>query len=112
MKNYSLLEKRKVTLENKEEINLKYYLVDRKGEGCNEECIQGEVPNNECDIVYGIKLVKECVKDKVVEEDEILGFSFSITDAKNFIKKLADNTVTPLSLVYIADDWITSHVCF
>jgi len=108
MKNYSLLEKRKVTLENKDEINLKYYLVDRKGEGCNEECIQGDNLGVEDDVVYGVKLVKECTKDKSVEEDEISGFTLSIKDAKNFIKKLADNTVTPLSLVNIVDDWITS----
>ena len=109
MANYNLVETRRVRLENEEEIKLEYYLVNSKrdidGEG---KCIDGENLVGDETNVYGVKLVKEGVN---YEEDEIAGITFSEKVAMDLIKLLADNTVTPISLVDVVDDFTTAQFC-
>lgn len=106
MTNYSLMETRRVRLENEEEIKLEYYLINSTrsmdGEG---KCIDGENLVGDETNVYGIKLVKEGI---TCEEDEVTGVTFSEEVALNLLKLLADNTVTPISLVDVVDDYTTA----
>ena len=108
MKNYSLMENRRVRLENDEEIKLEYYLINSTrsidGEG---KCIDGENLVGDETNVYGIKLVKEGV---TTEEDEVTGVTFSEEVALDLLKLLADNTVTPVSLVEVVDDYTTARL--
>ena len=100
MTNYNLMETRRVRLENEEEIKLEYYLINSTrcvdGEG---KCIDGENLVGEETNLYGIKLVKE---GSDYEEDEVTGVTVS--------EELADNTVTPISLVDVVDDWATANL--
>ncbi len=108
MTNYNLMETRRVKLENEEEIKLEYYLINSTrsidGEG---KCIDGENLVGEETNLYGIKLVKEGTS---YEEDEITGVTLSEEVALDLIKVLADNTVTPVSLVEVVDDWTTENL--
>ena len=106
MTNYNLMETRRVRLENEEEIKLEYYLINSTrcvdGEG---KCIDGENLVGEETNLYGIKLVKE---GSDYEEDEVTGVTLSEEVAVDLLKLLADNTVTPVSLVEVVDDWATA----
>ena len=111
MKNYSLLEKREVRLDDNEGMDLKYYLVGNKRSDC-AECIDGGKGCSEGEIVYGIKVAKvsPSKEDEVLDEDEVSGITFSMCEAKKLIRILADNTVTPIALAEVVDDWFTSHI--
>ena len=108
MTNYNLMETRRVRLENEEEIKLEYYLINSTryvdGEG---KCIDGENFVGEETNLYGIKLVKE---GSDYEEDEVTGVTLSEEVAVDLLKLLADNTVTPVSLVDVVDDWATANL--
>ena len=108
MTNYNLMETRRVRLDNEEEIKLEYYLINstRSVDG-DGKCIDGENFVGEETNVYGIKLVKE---GSTYEEEEIVGVTFDEEEAVDLIKLLADNTVTPISLVEIVDDLTTEKL--
>ena len=109
MTNYSLIETKSVRLENEEEIKLDYYLtntmryVDEDGKCIDEINSVGNDTN-----LYGVKLVKSGIE---IEEDEILGVTLDEDLAMKLVKTLADNEVTPISLVDIVDDWSTEYMC-
>lgn len=105
MTNYSLIETRRVRLENEEEIKLDYYLTDTirqmddEGKCIDEVNLIGDETN-----LYGVKLVKS---GAACEEDEILGVTVDEQVAMKLIKVLIENEVTPISLVDVVDDWST-----
>ena len=105
MTNYSLIETRRVRLENEEEIKLDYYLTDTmrqsddKGKCIDEVNLLGDDTN-----LYGVKLVKS---GATCEEDEILGVTLDEKMAIKLLRVLAQNEVTPISLVDVVDDWST-----
>ena len=91
--------KRKVTigageLENLCPMDLEYYLLE-KSETCS--------PDLEARKVYGICVSKK-VSDLCSEEKSVTEVSCCAETAVSLIQKLADNAVTPVSLLYVLDD--------
>lgn len=91
-----LLEKRvEVNLEdNRKTFELEYYLIETKIDDIEELKDQ---------TVYGIEIVKK-VDNKEVEGQKVKDFSSSIENVKSLINKLADNIVTPVSMMFVIDD--------
>lgn len=77
-------------------IELDYYLVDS-----NERCI----PELWGKRVYGIAISKK-IDDNCFEEKAIKNFSCCKESTIKVIYQLADNSVTPISLEHILDDFL------
>lgn len=108
MTNYSLIETRRVRLENEEEITLDYYLTDTMRQSDDEgKCIDEVNLLGDDTNLYGVKLVKN---GTTYEEDEILGVTLDEKMARKLLEVLAQNEVTPISLVDVVDDWSTEFL--
>lgn len=108
MTNYSLIETRRVRLENEEEITLDYYLTDTMRQSDDEgKCIDEVNLLGDDTNLYGVKLVKN---GTTCEEDEILGVTLDEKMARKLLEVLAQNEVTPISLVDVVDDWSTEFL--
>ncbi|MDL2248201.1 DUF6514 family protein [Tyzzerella sp. OttesenSCG-928-J15] len=81
---------------------IKYYLL-AKASSClfSNEAADG--------LIYGIELTKEIISKGSLtfcEDEKIEGFSYNKEETLKFINKLADMSVTPLSLISLADDYL------
>ncbi len=77
-------------------MELEYYLIESRIDYSDD--FSGEK-------VYGIGIAKR-VSEICYEENNVLNFSFCKNETSKLIDKLADNTVTPISLRIILDDLI------
>ena len=85
-------------LENPGPVELEYYLLER-----NEKHSPGLGARK----VYGICITRK-VSDSCFEEKSVVEVYCSAEKTVKLIRQLADNTVTPASLLYILDDIICS----
>ena len=53
---------------------------------------------------YGIEVINK--KNNLIESQIIMDFSNKVNYTRSFIKKLADNSVTPTELSYIIDHYL------
>lgn len=75
-------------------MELEYYLIESKLDYTDD--LSGEK-------VYGIGIVKR-ISETSFEENIVHNFSCCINETSELIDKMADNTVTPVSLRTILDD--------
>lgn len=65
-------------------------------------------PNKDGDCVYGIAIEK-CEGEKVLEREEIYGFSEQEEEAFSFFTRVSDGEAMPVELMALADDYITER---
>ena len=75
-------------------MELEYYVLESKTDYMDELAEKN---------VYGVGIAKR-INETCYEEENAKNLSCSIKEVKNFIKKLADNEVTPVCLDYIVAD--------
>lgn len=95
MKNVKVLFSNELTLEDERRIKLDYYLTE-----CCKEDEQSKA-------YYGIGINKHM--NGATESEEVLGVSYSKDRVVTLIKRLFQNTVTPVSMVGILDDLISQE---
>lgn len=78
------------------EMELKYFLLE-------------EIDEAEQTISYGVEIRK--TESEQVEVETVKGVTDSKEMADHLIELLVTNTVTPISLVNVVDDYITEKVC-
>lgn len=78
------------------EMELKYFLLE-------------EMDEAEQTISYGVEIRK--TESEQVEVETVKGVTDSKEMADHLIELLVTNTVTPISLVNVVDDYITEKVC-
>ncbi len=78
------------------EMELKYFLLE-------------EMDEAEQTISYGVEIRK--TESEQVEVEAVKGVTDSKEMADHLIELLVTNTVTPISLVNVVDDYITEKVC-
>ena len=82
---------------------LNYYMLSTE----SESCFSNEAKDG---ILYGIAIKKETLQQGSAincEEENICGFSYYKEETLRRINMLADMLVTPISLLYIADDFFS-----
>lgn len=78
------------------EMELKYFLLE-------------EMDEAEQTISYGVEIRK--TESEQIEIETVKGVTDSKEMADHLIELLVTNTVTPISLVNVVDDYITEKVC-
>lgn len=88
---------KRIWLDERRNIKLKYYLLE------------GSKTLEDNNIPYGIGIEQEEEVDntKIIEEDMIEGISYSKEEVKEMIHILFEYDVTPISMVEIIDDMIS-----
>lgn len=79
------------------EVELSYYLT---------ECRKKENKDN---ILYGIQIEKNDSGNTEIESSGCISYSKEIV--LQMIHKLMENTVTPITMLYIIDDFVTEELC-
>ncbi|MDR2899584.1 MAG: DUF6514 family protein [Clostridiales bacterium] len=99
-----VISEKNISLGNDEKLQLQYSLLSSLS-----ECSVSDRHTNRC--VYGISIdqlsyCNEISEESAINFDCVTGITYEESEALNLINALAKNTVTPLSLVYIVDDYI------
>lgn len=87
---------------NNDKIKLEYYLMANKSNFVENETL------------YGIQIVKYKNPEREIEKEveAIKGLSYSKKLVEQMITCLMDNTVTPMSMLEIVDDYFTRETMF
>lgn len=91
------LEGTKILEIDEHEVELSYYLT---------ECRKKE---NKDSTLYGIQIEKRDSGNVEIESSGCITYSKEIV--LQMIHKLMENTVTPITLLYIIDDFVTKELC-
>lgn len=84
-------------LEDQHEIELSYYLMESRKKGNKESTL------------YGIQIQKKDGENLEIENSGCISYSKEIV--LQMIHKLMENTVTPITMLYVIDDLITEKLC-
>lgn len=90
------IEPQEITCNSGNPLELEYYLIECDFE--KEECIEAEKG-------YGVEIVKK-ENGSIMESAIIRSIYNNRENTEDLVKKLAENTVTPITLNYILDDLI------
>ena len=96
MKQYEMRGKRVVDIQPERQMSLEYYVISTKSEEDGSE-------------VYGASIEK--TEGEKIEKEEIAAISRDKGMVVELVDLMITNTVTPISMVYIVDDYITEKYC-
>lgn len=96
MKQYEMRGKRVVDIQPERQMSLEYYVISTKSEEDGSE-------------VYGASIEK--TEGEKIEKEEIAAISREKGMVVELVDLMITNTVTPISMVYIVDDYITEKYC-
>lgn len=90
------LEMEEGIINEKNSFELEYYLIE------SEENEMQDFPGTR---VYGIEIIKK-LNTGIEEKERVRNFSFCRDQTRNMLEKLSKNTVTPVGLPFVIDDFI------
>jgi hypothetical protein len=96
MKQIFLLFSNEVMLEDERKMKLDYSLTEKYSE------------DEKADPYYGIQIAKYL--DDIIETEEIIGISYSKESVISIIKKLHQFEVTPISMLEIVDELVSTEI--
>ena len=96
MKQYEIRGKRVVDIQPERQMSLEYYVISTKSEEDESE-------------VYGALIEK--TEGENTEKEEITAISTQKDLVIELVDLMISHTVTPISMVYIVDDYITEKCC-
>lgn len=96
MKQYEMRGKRVVDIQPERQMSLEYYVITTKSEEDGSE-------------IYGASIEK--TEGEKIEKEEIKAISMQKDLVVELVDLMITHTVTPISMVYIVDDYITEKCC-